>query len=119
MREDDDIDLPPGQRQVGMVALFLGQLTDTINELERLSEVGKEKALGDMVLCDQLPIGKVIGKRAQLGSVKRGDSASAWHAVPVGETAYPRSSHTSPSLTSTAYLGSGRICGRNCGMSSG
>ena len=39
MGEDDDVDLPPGERQVRMVALFLGQFAHTIDEIEGLAEV--------------------------------------------------------------------------------
>ena len=39
MGEDDDVDLPLGERQVRMVALFLRQFAHATDEIESLAEV--------------------------------------------------------------------------------
>src|SRR5258708_26338567 len=119
MREDDDVYLSPGERQVRMVPLLLSQLAHLVDKRERLPEVRKEESFCDVMFLDHLPIGHLIREHTQFRAAQGRHSAATGHALPVSQTTYTRSTHTSPSLNSTGYLRSGRTCDCRRGMSSG
>src|SRR5437879_4963321 len=100
MREDLDPDFAPGKRQVRMMALLLGHLPHAIDVVESLPEVREEKALFEVVLLDDLPIGNLGRQFPEFLSLQRRRAAHAGNAFLIRER-YLRSTHTSPSLTST------------------
>src|SRR5215472_4888807 len=55
MRPEGDLHLAPGEKEVGVVALFLRQLADAVHELKGLTKIGKNELLGDVVLVGHGP----------------------------------------------------------------
>src|SRR6185369_11507744 len=90
----------PGQRDVRMMSLGLGDCTHAVDEIERRLEVGEKEVLGDVVLVDHLPVRHLRRELLQLRAFERRHAAAARHAMFRGQPAYSRSTHTFPFLTS-------------------
>lgn len=56
-----NLDLTPGEQDIGVMALLFGKRTDPVYKIQGLPEVREGERAGDVVLVDDLPVGP-IGK---------------------------------------------------------
>jgi hypothetical protein len=60
---------PPGQAQIRMMTFLFGHRAHAVHEVEPRLEIGKQKALGEVMLLDNLPIRKLLGVWKQIGAL--------------------------------------------------
>src|ERR1700683_242145 len=84
VRPERDFRFAPGQQNIRMVPLLLGQRTHTIHEIERLLKVGKWEGASDVVLVDHAPLRNDFVHRLDLLPFERRHSAAAGDAFFVG-----------------------------------
>ena len=63
MGMDGDGHAPPGQFDIGMMALFLGQRADLVDERQRLDEIFELPDAAEMMFFDNVPAGCVFRQR--------------------------------------------------------
>jgi len=56
MRPGRDLDLAPSEQDVGMMALFLGQVTDAIHESQGRFEIGEFASAHEVMFVDDPPL---------------------------------------------------------------
>ncbi len=81
---DRGFHLSPGETQVRMVALLLGQRANPVYKVQSGFEVGKIEAAGEVVVRDHLPPRGFLLQFLQFLSRKGRNSAPAWNAVLLG-----------------------------------
>ena len=85
VRPDGYRNIAPTQKNVGMMALFLGDCSYCLHKLETADEVGKAIALRDVVLIYDLPVLHLPSQRGQLFAFEWRNSALARHACKLCE----------------------------------
>src|SRR5262249_49406759 len=80
VRPDRHADLAPGEQNVRVMSLLLGEVTDLVGEGERRLEVGELEGLLEVVLVDHVPGGELGAVTVELGAFERGHAAAARHA---------------------------------------
>ena len=81
---DLNVHFPPGQAQIGMMAFRFRDGADAVHEIERGFEIGKEEALRDVMLLDDLPLRQLLGVGQQLLALERLHASAARDAVLIG-----------------------------------
>jgi hypothetical protein len=85
---EGDFDFSPGEKNVGMVALLLGEISDAVDEGQGGFEVGKLESANDVMLVDDAPLGEIgelLMDLSESGAAEGGNSSSAGNAVTIGE----------------------------------
>jgi hypothetical protein len=99
MSPDGDLGFSPGQQNVGMMSLLLGQRTHAVHKIQRGLEIGKLESTRDVMLVDNLPIGQLMAEFMQRRAVKRRHPAPARHTILVRKR-----SHNEGSLAQVEIL---------------
>jgi hypothetical protein len=74
----------PAEVNIGMMADFLGQCADFIDEIEGKFEIFKFECFFELMLIDYLPAcGKLRGKSGKVGAFQRFDTTLTWNAFAV------------------------------------
>ena len=84
MSPEGDFRLPPCQKNVGMMALFFGQSSDSIDEIERLFEIGEAEGTMQVMLVDYIPAGNLFVKILEFVAFERRNTATAGNAGSFG-----------------------------------
>jgi hypothetical protein len=82
---------PPGQAQIRMVPFLFGHRAHLVHEVEPRLEIGKRKALSQVMLLDDFPIRQLFGVWKQIGALERRHASAAWHAMPFSQVAHSTS----------------------------
>ena len=80
-----DFGFAPGEQDVGMMSLRLGQFAYAIHEIQRLLEIGEGEQASDVVLVDHLPLGHLLMQRVEFGALERRHAAATGNAGFAGE----------------------------------
>src|ERR1700693_4246669 len=84
MRIHLNIHFAPTEAQIRMMALLLGHRAHPVHEVERGFEIGKKKALGNMMLFHNLPVRKLLGERDQRLALERWNATAARNTMLLG-----------------------------------
>jgi hypothetical protein len=67
VRPESDLGLTPGQQNIGMMSLLLGDRTDPIHEVQSLLEIREGKRANNMMLIDYIPMSPLRNLLVNLG----------------------------------------------------
>jgi GxxExxY protein len=84
----------PAETDVGVMALFFGDIADAIDERQRALEIGEQKRLLDVMLLHDAPIRQFGGDLREILALESRHASAARHAMPRRQVA-SRSTHTS------------------------
>ena len=80
---ESDLHFTPGEKNVGMMSLLLGDFPDTVHKSQRGFEIGKSVGAGDMVLVHNFPmreVGQLFVDVGEFFSFERRDASAAGNA---------------------------------------
>jgi hypothetical protein len=80
VRPDRDPDLAPRERDIRVMALVFGKLSDLIHEAQGRLEIRESQLPFQMVVINDLPLGNLRRKRPDLGCGQRRDATPAGNA---------------------------------------
>lgn len=83
VRPGSDLDLAPPEQHVGMMSLFLCNLSNFIDKSQCGSEIGKLVATYEVVLVDNIPLRRLIELAMNFGEFF---ALERWNAAPAGNT---------------------------------
>jgi len=78
---DGDFGFSPLQQDIRMMALFLGDSADAVDEVESIFEIGEAEGAGDVVLVDHVPIRELMAEGVKLLAFEGRDASLAGDAV--------------------------------------
>ena len=84
MRENGDLYPAPGEQQIRMMPLLLGNSSGPIHKIESGLEIRKSKHAMEVVLIDNLPVRNLRFQRIKLGAFEGGNATPAWNTGLVG-----------------------------------
>src|SRR5262249_232709 len=77
VRPNGDFRAPPGEQNVGMMSLLLGDGAQRVDEIEGLPKIGKCETSRQVVFVDYLPMRNLFGKIGQRSTLKWRHTAAA------------------------------------------
>jgi hypothetical protein len=84
MRPSGDLDLAPTEEDIGMMALLLGELANSIYERQGGLEIGKLVGTYDVMIVDDIPlcgIGQLPMNVREIFPLERRDATATGHAI--------------------------------------
>jgi hypothetical protein len=84
MRENGDLYLAPGEQQIRMMPLLLGDGSNPIHKIESGLEIRKSKHAMQVVLIDNAPVRNLRFQRIKLRTFEGGNATPAWNTGLVG-----------------------------------
>jgi hypothetical protein len=88
MRPDGDLGFSPGQQDIGMVSLLFGDGSHPVHERKGLLKIRELEYAMDVVLVDDLPVGKPVAKGMEWGAFEGRHIAFAGNAGLAGQVSH-------------------------------
>lgn len=78
----------PREQNIGMMALLLGELADSVDEVERLAEIGEGEDARDVMRVDDAPVRDLLGEFFEFFAGERRDATAAGDALLAGQVGH-------------------------------